>query len=599
MDRTSEVQGALFEVVSRIEAAPEGSDKKTQLIEYDESSNLGYRFNSGILTVEKKYSGKSIMPMMLKRSVTEEDQLITYSTDSWRDFADSIKEIAVDEEVATISAGAFANLPNLEKASLPGVVVIGPSAFRGCVNLKTVIMPEVVAIQDGAFLGCQSLDNTGGKPGVLVMPKLSFVGDVAFQGCRSIRKVMAKSLSNIGAGAFMWCYGLDSVSADEDVSTIGAAAFSKCKPSISLTVSENAAVGPKAFPCEVASPTMPDAYTALDLETTSLSENAEIIEIGAVKVRCGQVVGRFSTLVKPKRHSHIPNEASAVNHIYDEDVFREDVPEFSKVAAKLIGFISGDTIIGQNIVGFDLPILQRHLEDCGKRDALRNDVIDTLDMARARKGGSCELPSIYRWCVEQGMAEMEDIEQHRAGSDALMAAMVYEWMKRMAEVQTGYAGTAPDKPKKEKKDSRDITQEQFLKFKQSVTDNMPTGELEALKPRGIVDESDPLFGKTVCITGDFTTSRSMFGGISRDELRYRIADHGAINHRNVKKTTDIVVYSNDTKDSIENGGSPTGSMKKAEACGCELLDEGAFVLYAGWKDAWNAHADSKVQEGLS
>ena len=60
-------------------------------------------------------------------------------------------------------------------------------------------------------------------------------------------------------------------------------------------------------------------YVVFDLETTGINQNYdEIIEISAVKVCGGEVVGEYSTLVNPGRH--IPAGATAVNGITDEMV---------------------------------------------------------------------------------------------------------------------------------------------------------------------------------------------------------------------------------------------------------------------------------------
>ena len=44
-------------------------------------------------------------------------------------------------------------------------------------------------------------------------------------------------------------------------------------------------------------------YTVIDLEMTGLSaKNDKIIEIGAARVRGGEIVDTISTLVNPKQH---------------------------------------------------------------------------------------------------------------------------------------------------------------------------------------------------------------------------------------------------------------------------------------------------------
>lgn len=69
-------------------------------------------------------------------------------------------------------------------------------------------------------------------------------------------------------------------------------------------------------------------YVVFDLETTGIfPKRDEVVEISAIKVREGQVVEEFTTLVNPQRP--IPYGASAINNITDDMV--KDAPYFSQV----------------------------------------------------------------------------------------------------------------------------------------------------------------------------------------------------------------------------------------------------------------------------
>ena len=64
---------------------------------------------------------------------------------------------------------------------------------------------------------------------------------------------------------------------------------------------------------------MTDSYVAIDLETTGLGAKKEkIIEIGMVKVKGGEVVDTFHTLVNPYRQ--IPERIVKLTGICDEMV---------------------------------------------------------------------------------------------------------------------------------------------------------------------------------------------------------------------------------------------------------------------------------------
>ncbi len=99
---------------------------------------------------------------------------------------------------------------------------------------------------------------------------------------------------------------------------------------------------------------MPRTYVALDLETTGLSsERDAIIEVGAVKVRDGEAVEEFHTLVNPGRP--IPYEIQQLTGIGEADVLGK--PRFSEVAGQVTRFIGQHPVVAHN-ASFDLGFLR-------------------------------------------------------------------------------------------------------------------------------------------------------------------------------------------------------------------------------------------------
>jgi DNA polymerase-3 subunit epsilon len=98
-----------------------------------------------------------------------------------------------------------------------------------------------------------------------------------------------------------------------------------------------------------------------DVETTGIDiVKDRIIEISLVKVMPGSDEPVVKTRrIKPVDDSgnvmHIPEEATAVHHITDEDV--ADAPTFRQVAKSLAELIKGCDIGGFNSNRFDVPIL--------------------------------------------------------------------------------------------------------------------------------------------------------------------------------------------------------------------------------------------------
>lgn len=95
------------------------------------------------------------------------------------------------------------------------------------------------------------------------------------------------------------------------------------------------------------------AFVVIDTETTGLSASTDrIIELSAIIYEDFKPVKSFSTLVNPGRH--IPERASAVNNIYDNDV--ATAPPLDYVADSFTKFIKNLPVVGYN-VAFDLKFL--------------------------------------------------------------------------------------------------------------------------------------------------------------------------------------------------------------------------------------------------
>jgi len=101
-----------------------------------------------------------------------------------------------------------------------------------------------------------------------------------------------------------------------------------------------------------------------DLETTGINITKDrIVEISIIKVSPGQ---EDNPIVKTRRinpEMHIPEEATAVHHITDEDVASE--PTFRQVARSLADFMRGCDIAGFNSNRFDVPLLDEEFQRAG------------------------------------------------------------------------------------------------------------------------------------------------------------------------------------------------------------------------------------------
>ncbi|GAB4550982.1 MAG: helicase C-terminal domain-containing protein [Anaerolineae bacterium] len=161
---------------------------------------------------------------------------------------------------------------------------------------------------------------------------------------------------------------------------------------------------------------------AIDLETTGLDADAQIIEIGAAKFRDGEVLETFSTLVNPGMT--LPQRASDITGIKQEDLI--GAPKIAEALPQLVEFVSDSPVIGHN-VDFDLRYLHRH-------GALANNLaLDTYELA------SILLPSAPRYNLN-ALTQLLNIAPegtlHRALTDTIACGRLYWalWQKLILEI---------------------------------------------------------------------------------------------------------------------------------------------------------------------
>jgi DNA polymerase III epsilon subunit family exonuclease len=152
------------------------------------------------------------------------------------------------------------------------------------------------------------------------------------------------------------------------------------------------------------------SFVCLDTETTGLDENAEIIEIGMVKVIDGQIADRYNQLIRP--YSPIPETITQLTSI--DDAMVADQPHWNGVEQAVLEFIGDYTLVAHN-VSFDKGMLENHL---GR--ALPNQWVDTHDMAKIF------LPALtsYKLISIAGALGISGDGFHRALQDADITAQV-------------------------------------------------------------------------------------------------------------------------------------------------------------------------------
>ena len=124
----------------------------------------------------------------------------------------------------------------------------------------------------------------------------------------------------------------------------------------------------------------------LDTETTGLSrlENHRIVEIGCIELNNQIPTNKtFHEYINPQRS--VSEDAYKI-HGYS-DKFLSNKKIFSEIAETFLDFIKNKKIIIHN-AAFDLPFLNYELKKINKKEIDKNNIIDTLEIARQKYPGS-------------------------------------------------------------------------------------------------------------------------------------------------------------------------------------------------------------------
>ena len=157
----------------------------------------------------------------------------------------------------------------------------------------------------------------------------------------------------------------------------------------------------------------------LDTETTGLSvkDGHRLVEIGCIELEnLIPTKNKFHCYLNPERK--VSEKALEVHGYTDE--FLSSKKKFTEIAQDFLNFINGKRLIIHN-AEFDLSHLNNELKIIGK-EVLKNDVVDTLSLARDKFPGS---PSSLDALCKRYRIDNSKRTQHTALIDCDLLSKVY------------------------------------------------------------------------------------------------------------------------------------------------------------------------------
>lgn len=156
-------------------------------------------------------------------------------------------------------------------------------------------------------------------------------------------------------------------------------------------------------------------YIVFDIETTGLSQKKnKIIEIGAVKIKDGEEIDRFSEFINPEEP--IPYSIEQLTSITDEMVMH--APTVDVILPKFLEFCGDDIVVAHN-AAFDTGFIKKNARDLGMK--FDNTIMDTMTLSHVL------LPELGKFTLDRvcKALNVKNEHHHRAVDDANATAKIF------------------------------------------------------------------------------------------------------------------------------------------------------------------------------
>lgn len=299
-------------------------------------------------------------------------------------------------------------------------------------------------------------------------------------------------------------------------------------------------------------------FVSIDLATTGLDLGyCDVIEVGAVRFRDGEISERYSELVS------LPDGGGLGSYVEGYYGLTPDMLRgkrgISEVIETFIDFIGDDVLVAHNA-----PFKTKFIEYESKRELL-NTVTDTMRIARLVQ------PDLehHRYGFLRRHYQKEGIEFpegriHRSGNAAESLGIIYNQLRPLL---VGRYGEDPEtqwfkewRRRRNEKHSARINKDTIV---QTVEE---------------VDETNPFFGMNVCFTGRLDS-------MDRRSAWQKLVNLGGSIHTGVKRKTDYLVLGNAGFYESVVKDNKSSKMRRAEELQeqgypIEIISEDFFLEFA-------------------
>lgn len=267
----------------------------------------------------------------------------------------------------------------------------------------------------------------------------------------------------------------------------------------------------------------PGEYVAIDIETTGLDpEFDSIIELGAVRMVDGNEASRFSSLVNPE--CEIDSFITSLTGITNEML--SSAPVLPDILPAFLDFVGSSIVVGHN-VHFDVNFIYDACEAC-ELPRFANDSINTIRISRRLYP---TLPN-HKLSTVSNFLNIQNENEHRAASDALVTAMCLEKM-------------------------RDYACKNAISFDSCQSTSKIKASSLSRSTDSRYDPDNMLFEKVCVFTGALEK-------MSRRNAMQLVTDIGGICADNVSKKTNFLILGNNDYYASVNGGK-SAKQRRAEA----------------------------------